>query len=363
MLNQTMNSASILNMLQMKWNESSAKEPKPRIDSVQNSDTMRVIGLDEHYFIPTSGEVKSTTIKSTNDWLPDMRAPKQPKLSVTKRSIGNMQTILVIPDVHSYERSESAYELCMAAAEELAATTNLTQIIQLGDLLECGSLSRHGASSVRERIPTYEEEVEWAVCDFWGRLKNIAPKAKLVQLFGNHEDRLHKYILNNMNLTPGRMSESIYNSLTPTEIYQKMGIEVVPYGGENPRDGMYEITPELYCIHGWSFAAQAAKVHLDKMFGNASIIFGHTHRIQSYVKGNHFKGGAIGAWSFGSIAKNNMPYHKGQPNDHANGFGIVQTDGHYFNVIPVHILRDNGDDIVVLPTNGKELRIRNGKRN
>jgi hypothetical protein len=207
------------------------------------------------------------------------------------------------------------------------------------------------------------EEVEWAVCDFWGRLKQIAPKAKLVQLYGNHEDRLHNHLLKNMNMKPGMMAQSIFESLTPTEIYNRMGVHVVPYGGENPGDGMYKITERLYCVHGWSYATHAAKVHLDRMFGDSSVIFGHTHRIQSYIKGDHMHGGAIGAWSFGSLAKNNMMYQKGQPNDHANGFGIVQTDGNYFNVIPVHILNDRGDDIVVLPTNGKELRIRNGKGN
>lgn len=360
MQNQTM-SASLLRMLQMKWNEDSATEQQ-HTTTVVDSGKVRIVGVGEHMFIPIRDQQDTPCVRNST-MIPGLRPPKPSTIQVHKQPKGALQTILIIPDVHSYARSESAFQLCMAAAEELAATTNLTQIIQLGDLLECGELSRHGASSVYERIPTYMEEVEWAVCDFWGRLKQIAPKAKLVQLYGNHEDRLHNHLLKNMNLKPGMMAQSIYESLTPTEIYQRMGIHVVPYGGEKPGDGMYKITDKLYCTHGWSFATHAAKAHLDKMFGDASLIFGHTHRIQSYIRGDHMHGGAIGAWSFGSLAKNNMYYQKGQPNDHANGFGIVQTDGNYFNVIPVHILNDRGDDIVVLPTNGKELRIRNGKGN
>ena len=169
---------------------------------------------------------------------------------------------------------------------------------------------------------------------------------------------MNKYIINAL-ARPGKMAQSIYESLMPNGLYKDFGVKVIPYGNEKPTDGMYAITPDLYAIHGWSFANQAAKTHLDKTMGAASIIFGHIHRIQSYVRHNPMTGSAVGAWSFGALAKNNMFYQKGQPNDHCNGFGIVQTDGKYFNVITIPVLKDGSDEMVVLP-NGETLRVRNG---
>lgn len=281
-----------------------------------------------------------------------------PKVERDAIKTAELQTIIIIPDVHSYARDINAFELCMKSVNVLSNEFNVTKIVQLGDLLECGELSQHKHSSVYERIPSYHEEVEWAMESFWKRLRETSTDVELIHLLGNHEDRMNKYILNLFN-KPSKMSQSIYESLMPNELYGDYGVSVIPYGNEKPTDSMYWITPDLCCVHGWSFAMNAAKAHLDKTMGAASIIFGHIHRIQSYVRNNPMTGAAVGAWSFGALAKNNMFYQKGQPNDHSRGFGIVQTDGKYFNTITIPVLKDGSDDMVVLP-HGETLRIKNG---
>ena len=293
--------------------------------------------------------------------VPSYKAPSvmgdKPKVYMDKETKQDLQTIIIVPDVHSYARSPSAYELCMQSVKVISDDYNVTKIVQLGDLLECAQFTKHPASSVYDRSPEYSEEVEWAVQDFWTRIKASAPKAKLVHLLGNHEDRANTFIVREMKIKAGAMAQAMYEGIMPTELYKNFGVEIVPYGNEDPRDGMHFITDDLCCVHGWSFATHAAKNHLDKTMGATSIIFGHTHRIQSYVRHNPMTGSAVGAWSFGALAKNNMYYQKGTPNDHSNGFGIVQTDGKYFNIITVPMLKDGSDDIVVLP-HGKTLRTR-----
>jgi len=285
------------------------------------------------------------------------------KITHTEASKNDVEVAIIVPDVHSYARDVASYELCMEAIKVISDSYNTTSVVQLGDLMEGGSLSAHPHSSVYENIPSFDQEVEWAINDFWGRVMKHSPDSKYIQLWGNHEDRMNKFLLKAFR-KPDRMSRSIYESLMPNDIFTKMGIEVVPYGNEKPTDGTYELIKDsLYCTHGWSFSTNAAKAHLDKTMGAHSIIFGHTHRIQSYIRNEAIKDKQVGAWSFGALAKNNMFYQKGAPNDHANGFGIVMIDknGEFFSPIQIPVLRDGKDKVVVLP-NQDTLRYHNAPR-
>lgn len=280
-----------------------------------------------------------------------------PVVTKDESHANDMETFIIIPDVHSYARAPGPYELCMESLKVLNDTYNVTKVVQLGDLLECGELSGHKPSNVYEKIPPYHVEVQWAIDDFWKRVFSSCPQAEKVHLMGNHEARLHRYLIEKFG-NPNELVQGVFEGMLYTEIFEDMGIKVVPYGNENPTDGMYDLTPDLKCVHGWSTAMNAAKAHLDRTMGAKSIIFGHIHRIQSYVRCNPDNGASVGAWSFGALAKNNMFYQRGQPNEHTNGFGIVHSDGKRFNVITIPILKDGGDDVVFLP-NGEVLRAHN----
>ena len=269
-------------------------------------------------------------------------------ISITNDLSTKLKTKVVIPDIHSFERDSNAYELCMESLKVLADKFDVDEVIQLGDLLECKEFSRHKGANVNEADMSYSEELEWAMNDFWKRVIAANPDAKLTALLGNHEDRVHSAIINDMK-QHGNIAKAIHNAISPIDAYSSLGVNVIPYGNENPKDGTYWITPDLFCTHGWSFATNAAKAHLDKTMGAASIIFGHVHRIQSYARRNSMTGRTFGAWSFGALAKTNMFYQKGQPNDHCLGFGIVQTDGNWFNPITIPMLNDGSKDLVVLP--------------
>lgn len=262
------------------------------------------------------------------------------------------QCFIIIPDVHSYQRDVKAFDLCMQALPLLNESYNVTKVVQLGDLLECGVASTHPPTHVYERIPDYSEEIRWAVDEFWNPVKKACPDANYYALMGNHEDRFNKWLARNIGRN--ELATQMYNDYLPITLYEEMGIHVTPYGRESITEGVLEIFPGLVCIHGWSHATNAAKTHLDMVTGAYSVIFGHIHRIQSFVKRNPITNKTVGAWSFGALAKNNMLWNNGKPTNHALGFGIVFTYGNEFKVQTLEVQIDGDRRTLFLP-NGKVL--------
>lgn len=240
------------------------------------------------------------------------------------------QCFVIIPDVHSYERDKKAFNLCMKALKLLNERYNVTKVVQLGDLLEVGMFSSHPSSTVAENIPTYSEEIEWAINDFWKPAMKACPNANMYALIGNHEDRLNKWVVD--RLGKNELAVQIYNDYMPIKLYEDLGIHVTPYGREDIGEGVLELFPGLYCIHGWSIAKNAPKAHLDTIAGCQSLIFGHTHRMQSDVRRNPLSNKYMRSNSFGSLAKVAMKWHRGRPMDHTLGFGLVFTYGEEFTI-------------------------------
>jgi hypothetical protein len=260
----------------------------------------------------------------------------------------SMEVYVIIPDIHSYDKDDVAFDLMMKSLPILGKKYNVTKFVQLGDLLECGSLSSHPVSSIYDTPPSYLEEINWAVNDFWKPAMKALPNADFYALLGNHEDRLDKWLARNIGRSD--LAQSIFETYTPRDLYESMGINVTPYGLEQTRKNCLFLRDDLICIHGWSHSENAAKAHLDKAAGK-SVIFGHTHRIQSHIKRDPLSDKHIGAWSFGALAKTNMMYQKGIPCNHVLGFGMVFVHGDDFFVHTIPITSyDDSYRKLILPT-------------
>jgi predicted phosphodiesterase len=250
------------------------------------------------------------------------------------------QCFIIIPDVHAHDRDVPAYELVMEhALPALNKAYNVTKVVQLGDLMDVAELTSHPPSHVNEEIPKYEDELNWAIEDFWVRVQDKCPKAEYHALMGNHENRINKYVT---RYSKKEFAKYIHETLNPTKVYESMGIQVTPYGSETAADNMLQLFPGLFCVHGWSFSTHAAATHLNKLGRSASILFGHTHRIDSCIAPTAGTGKQVGAWSFGALQKKNRYYNGGTPNDHALGFGIVLTHGDMFSVYTIQIHGNEG---------------------
>lgn len=284
--------------------------------------------------------------------------------AVQRRSWSDWDIYITVPDIHGHLRDPQSFELCMATVDLLAKTNKLKEVIQLGDIIDCSEISRHGRSHISDKEIYYEDEIKWARTDFWGRIKKMSPSTKQVQLLGNHEYRLNDYLVNQCKM-PQHRAEDVYEKICIENKLKADGIHVVPYATSigstqnkyaSQSEGFYHITPNLLTIHGWCYGRNASRDHLNKVEGK-SVIFGHTHRFDSVIDGLMISGDTRGAWSFGSLALNNMSYNKGAPNAHTNGFGIVYVKGSVFKVDPINILKDGKHKLVVLPQFGEELRI------
>ena len=94
----------------------------------------------------------------------------------------------------------------------------------------------------------------------------------------------------------------------------------VPYGKSLPH---YEITPNLWAIHGWYHARHAAAKHLEAAGSAVSIVHGHTHRQQLASTRNVVTGDVHKAWSPGCLAGLQPMYRHQQPTDWVHGFSMV----------------------------------------
>jgi len=287
---------------------------------------------------------------SFNELIPVDNLPKDKPIEHVKGKCD--QCFILVPDVHSYQRDVPAFDLFMKALPILNKSYNVTKFVQLGDLLECGEFSSHPITSVYERIPNYIEEVDWALNHFWKPAMDELTNANFYALIGNHEDRINKWLGHRLGSNP--LATQIYNDYMPMDLYKGMGIHVTPHGREDVREGILELFPNLYCIHGWSIAKNAAKAHIDIITGAHSIVFGHTHRAQSDIRRNPVSNEYIRSSSFGSLAKTAMLWHNGKPTDHTLGFGVVFTYGKHFVVQHIPITMDGNKRIMILP-NGEVL--------
>jgi len=280
---------------------------------------------------------KTPDKKSTHDIkVEEPKALPLPKEKpIQKKANTADQCMIIIPDIHSYLRDKAAFELCMEALPKLNKKYNVTKVIQLGDLLEGGETKTHPTTNVYDVMPTYADEIEWALKDFWKPVMKACPKANYYALMGNHEHRLNKYIAKKLGASD--LSMTMFEDYSPKTHYEEMGIHVTPYGNEDSRDGILEIFPGLVCVHGWSFAQNAARAHLNKLMGASSIIFGHTHRRDYNEQRNPVSNQTVGSWSIGALTKMNLAWQRGIPCDHTLGFAIVLTHGDSFNVFEMRI--------------------------
>lgn len=282
-----------------------------------------------------------------------MMSDQKPELK--KPSLPSNYDILVIPDVHSYDRDKIAVDLLFTHVfDYISKEYNIKKVIQLGDLLECGEFSRYGQTNIQETIENVESELTWAVKEFWNPLKSTFDSSEMYFVEGNHEFRWHNYILS--NIKKKKIQEFAATQFDPCTVFKNHGIFCTPYGEEDAAHSALHITDDLVAVHGWSHAKHAADAHLNKMVGSTSVIFGHTHRIQSFVRRDTLTGKFAGAWSFGALEKTGMYYQKGIPSDHALGFGLICVRGNSFSVFTIPIFSKDNSRKLTLP-NGEYFEV------
>lgn len=137
-------------------------------------------------------------------------------------------------------------------------------------------------------------------------------------IYGNHEDRWWRYMKD--------MENSKRPLPSPTEALNliERGFSV----HENWQKDYVKLGKHLELIHGTYFNVHSAKKHIDTLRG--SVMYAHTHRIQTYVEG--LTGGYNIGWA-GDVDAPAFNYaSRAMKNQWQNGMAVVTLDatGNYY---------------------------------
>jgi len=224
---------------------------------------------------------------------------------LTKKNVTGTYKILVLPDIHIPYQCHKAVEAAIALGEKFKPD----EVIQLGDLLDCYSLSHYPKTTLRSS--NFAKEVEEAIA----LLKSIKERtgAKYATLLeGNHEARLRKYLLNSASSLKNLSALKINNLLNLASI----GWDFIP-------EHKFYAVNDVFFTHGEFVNAHSAKKHMDEY--RETIIHGHTHRITSrYHRGLN---STIEGWEMGCLASLEVGAEYVKRANWQHGVGTVVING------------------------------------
>lgn len=102
-----------------------------------------------------------------------------------------MSLYAVIGDIHGPWEDEKAVDLFLYICKDM----EITHLVFNGDVLDFYNINSHGPKDP-EIQTSLEDEMNWGKA-FFKRVRKMLPDVKIVFLYGNHEDRLNRFIMKN----------------------------------------------------------------------------------------------------------------------------------------------------------------------
>lgn len=233
-------------------------------------------------------------------------------------------------DIHWVYRHEEALEVAKRAHK--AFKPDWTCIG--GDLFSYDAFSSYAPRSMRDvqetscDWETYEKE---PVIEFVDWVQQNT-KDKTIYIEGNHEQRIDRWAANS-----GPAGNALYSMLSPRKFLRKgrKQFSYVNYS-EDFEKSYAKLHKNLVVIHGWTTAKHAAAKTLDHA-KSKSVLFHHTHRIQSDTRRDPFTGDTITAKSSGCLCKFQPMYCANKPTEWAHGFWVafIGSNSHTFYVVEI----------------------------
>jgi predicted phosphodiesterase len=214
-----------------------------------------------------------------------------------------LEEICFIPDVHIPYHDKRAWKLLL----KVVAARQPKRIYILGDFMDCMAVNGHGLKPSQRALRLIDEinDANKALDE----LQAVAPNAKTIYIFGNHEYRIQNYINDHAPALDGMADLTEYLGLW------ERGIKQVDYGDICKLD-------HIVMTHDVGKAGENAHRHArKKVHGN--VIIGHTHRMaveyEGSLNGPHF--GAHFGWLGSHAAHSSYKDKVGQKVDSVLGFG------------------------------------------
>ena len=199
-------------------------------------------------------------------------------------------TAIVLQDTHHpYHDQRALHEV-----EVFIGEYQPDLLIYPGDMSDFYGLSKFDKNPNRRGKLQAELNL---TASMFGRHRKLAPNARMIFEFGNHEDRLRRHLWKN-----DEELESL-DCLRVPELYKLRDSEVecVDYEEGVMINGVFMVThSDLIRAH----SGYTAKGMSDKHGGSG--LHGHSHRLGSYYKRNRF--GVYGWWENGCLCDLNPDY-------------------------------------------------------
>ncbi|MBN2641379.1 MAG: metallophosphoesterase [Victivallales bacterium] len=201
--------------------------------------------------------------------------------------------------------------------------------VSLGDLLDCGQFSQHPPTF---GVPETDYEGDLRLANELIDYVQANTSERTILIEGNHEYRLDRWAAQH---TEGR---GAYNMLAPRIQLMKnrKRCTYIPYGSTDGRYPHYKINSRIIAVHGWSYAVNADRRHLQMSQGR-SVLFGHTHRLSLVCHQSIYGGDTIRAVNCGCLCNPVPLYGTGRPVEWTNGFLIGYLGRHSDTLFPVDI--------------------------
>lgn len=234
--------------------------------------------------------------------------------------MGRMKVQGIFNDLHAPELDPAATRVALAILRDAQPD----RIDMVGDLANWDTMST--------KFKTVPRKARWGTLlgelaplkRFLGNLREAFPRATMVFHEGNHEARLHRWIVGNAPQLSGVLTVPDLLGL------EKLHIEHRPYG-HLERCGNLRLTHGSLVRKGSGVTARA----MLQQYG-VPVLFGHTHRGAAIYQTTGRT--TIGAWENFCLCRMEQSYTVG-PQDWQHGFSVVHNDYHRrFEVVQVPII-------------------------
>jgi hypothetical protein len=234
------------------------------------------------------------------------------------------KTVIVINDTHIPFHDERAMALVFSYIEAVQPQ----ELVINGDWLDCYEVSDFLKDPARgKRLP---DEVRQAV-KYLRELRKLAPKALITFIDGNHEHRLHKYILRNAQALRGLRGLSIPEQLE----FDALNIAYIHCEADRFIDTFKPYCDSRLLVGHFNISRNKSGYTASQLLDQygTSIIQGHVHSVGSANK-TIVDGKSVMAWENGCLCSLNPSYCIPRKWMHAFSVILIPTTpgDHFFHV-------------------------------
>lgn len=257
-------------------------------------------------------------INSTLAWLKSPAGAALVASAPERAKNEGSEAVLIGPDMHFHWADPA----CVSIFLKAIVASRPGRIVLLGDLIEAGAFSAHKKKTMREDKGGYIDAEIYTAQLFLDAVQELAPDSELIVLGGNHEARVEAFAAS----LPGAAGMAVFEGCDPYRLFtrkvdgtERKHFRVIPY---QKALSHYEITPDLWAIHGWFCGINFCMDTLRKS-SPISMVCGHAHRQQRVCIRDAVRNTKRVVWSPGTLSLTQPLWNAPNPTDWIQGFSVV----------------------------------------